>query len=181
MSLPEIVTDYGSFTPPANIAADVRLILRHVPPRYLAGLHHVRLAVTADFNRERRRQKTRRRGRIFAINSAAGLYHAAWRGQPASIELFVDNTFAGAPAWVLRIPPLRRTLLSATLYHELGHHIHSTVAPKHAEREDVADQWSIRLSRRFLFHRYWYLLPLIYPAVLIARLAGARSRPPAAA
>ncbi len=181
MRFPDVVTDLGSFTPPADVAADVRLLLRHVPPRFLAGLHSVRIAVTSDFNRRQRRQKTKRRGRIFAIRSAAGLYHAAGNGRPASIELFVDNAFSGASAWSLRVPVLRRTLLSAILYHELGHHIHATVAPEHSEREDVADRWSVRLSRRFLFRRYWYLLPLIYPVVQLASIVGAGQRTRASA
>ena len=48
------------------------------------------------------------------------------------------------------------------LYHEIGHHIHSTRKPVYEGPENVAEDWSRKLWRHFLRTRYWYLTPLLY-------------------
>jgi hypothetical protein len=171
VSPPEVVADYDLFSSRVDFAADVRLILSCVPPRFLTGLKVVRLAVTSEFNRNRRRAKVKRSGRPFLISAAAGLYHAAAPVHPASIELFLDTVFTGVPQWALHLPLVRRVLLARPLLHEVGHHIHRTLAPEHAEPERVADRWSARLGRRFFFRRYWYLVPFVLPPLVVARTA----------
>ena len=39
--------------------------------------------------------------------------------------------------------------LREVLFHEIGHHIHTTVRREHREREDVADVWKLRLVRNY--------------------------------
>jgi hypothetical protein len=166
---PEVVVAFDQPDLPATVASDVAVLLRSVPNRYLCGLRLVRLAAASELSRGRRRSHTKSRGRKVPIDCAAGLYHAACKNAPATIELFIDNMYRGVPRWVLFIPLFRRLFLASTLYHEIGHHIHRTMQPEHTEREDVADRWSGRLGRRFLYRRYWYLMPLIYPVVALGR------------
>ncbi len=71
-------------------------------------------------------------------------------------------------------PPLLRYMVpSDTLYHEIGHHIHTVHKPIHEEREDVAVEWSRKLWSHFLRKRYWYLMPILYPLAKLFRLAKA--------
>jgi hypothetical protein len=149
---------------------DVRVLLRAVPPHFLAGLRFIRLTATIDFTRNRRRAKRRSRGRSVALTHAAGLYQPAQQNRPAAVDLHLDKLFGDTPAWVLRFPIIRRLTLADTLYHEIGHHIHMTKVPEHREREDVAERWSARLYRRFVRTHYWYLMPLVYALLFSHRM-----------
>jgi hypothetical protein len=82
----------------------------------------------------------------------------------------VDNILRAAPRWSLAIPVLRDTAVGETLYHEIGHHIHSSFAPEYRDRERVAERWERRLSRRYLRANYGYLVPLAYALRYLLRL-----------
>lgn len=53
------------------------------------------------------------------------------------------------------------------LFHEVGHHIHNTIRPEHAEREDVADSWAGKLNANFIRKKYWYVSPFL---VLVSKV-----------
>lgn len=80
------------------------------------------------------------------------------------------------------MPFLRDLFFAPTLFHEIGHHIHKTARPEFREREDVAEDWEGKLSRRYFWRRYWYLMPIIYPVALavklVNRLWGKRTKTP---
>ena len=105
------------------------------------------LSAHQGLNRKRRREKTKARGRKVAIREAHGLYHREWFGRPASIELFIDSMLEGIPGLLFRWPTLKDLILARTLFHELGHHLHATQAPEHAEPEDIAERWRMGLTR----------------------------------
>jgi hypothetical protein len=89
------------------------------------------------------------------FDEAAGLYHPAFNGKPAWIEIFVDNTLRGwESGWWLRIPLIREGKLADVLFHEIGHHIHFTCRPEYREKEDVADVWLVRLRRNYTRKRF---------------------------
>jgi len=162
-SLPVAVKEvYKDYIPPVNAAAVVRTLLRYVPPKYLAGLGHIVLANSSGLSHRRRREKTWSRKRKLRIAEARGVYRRRWKGEPAVIEILVDNTVRSCPGVLLRVPPVRDLVFADVLYHELGHHIH-TMRPEYRERENVAENWGARLARSFLRRRYWYLQPLVYP------------------
>lgn len=104
-------------------------------------------------------------------------YQKTHRREQAYIELFIDNILkpirkisdvplSGLMGCILRMFTNTKFFLdwtfSSTLYHEIGHHIHKTQSPEHAEREDVADRWGLTLQRRYLYWKYWYYMPLIW-------------------
>jgi hypothetical protein len=64
--------------------------------------------------------------------------------------------------WIRHFPLLRHQTVGHTLYHELGHHIHTLHRPEYGGRENVADKWSRRLFRGFVRHRYPYLIPVFW-------------------
>lgn len=162
-SLPVAVSEvYKDYKPPVNAAGVVRTLIRYVPPKYLAGLGHVVLTNSSGLSHRRRRKKTWSRKHKLRIADARGVYRRRWKGQPAVIEIFVDNTVRTCPRGLLGVPPIRDLVFADVLYHELGHHIH-TMRPEYREQENVAESWSARLARSFFRRRYWYLQPLVYP------------------
>lgn len=160
---------YKDFIPPVNARRTVSRLLSGIPAKYVSGIKTVVLTNTQGLNRERRKQKTRSRKRKVRIRESSGLYHQEWRNEPAWIEIFVDNLCQYWPSWILRIPFLRDLAFAETVFHEIGHHLQRTQVPEFAEREDVADRWSERLSRQYLRRRYWYLMPLLFGFAFILK------------
>jgi hypothetical protein len=157
-----IIEAYRGWSPPFDTVDIVKKLLSSVPERYLIGLRRIVLANRGGFNNERRRQATRSRGKKVRVAHCLGLYHQAFQGRSASIEIFVDAIAEHSPSWALRVPLIREMALGSVLFHELGHHIHATQAPIHREPEDVADAWKRKLNRLHFRRRYWYLLPLLW-------------------
>lgn len=61
----------------------------------------------------------------------------------------------------LRILPfVQDFIMSRTLFHELGHHIHGTIASAARSSEVAANEWRDRLAVLYFRKRYWYLVPL---------------------
>ena len=88
------------------------------------------------------------------IMDASGLYHQAWQGKQAWVEIFLDNVLERFENhWAGRLGFLREAEISDVLFHEIGHHIHFTVRPEHREKEDVADVWKVRLGKVYLRQR----------------------------
>ncbi|MDR3739031.1 MAG: hypothetical protein P4L40_08415 [Terracidiphilus sp.] len=153
------------------MASTVEKMLASVPPKYLNGLSEVVLTNTAGLPRKLRRSVTKSRGRKVRIVEARGLYHQAWHGKPAWIEIFVDNALGPPPGGWLRWLWLRGLFreggLSEVVFHEIGHHIHATVRPEHREKEDVADVWKLRLVRNYFRQRH-PILRRLFRIVLFA-------------
>jgi hypothetical protein len=171
--LPEIVEAYRDFDPPANFKQVVETLLAYVPPKYLVGLKTIILTNSSALSRDQRRQKTWSRNRKVRLSECRGSYSRATKSSPATVWLYVDNMVRGWPGWMTRPPLLRYMVPSDTLYHEIGHHIHTVHKPIHEEREDVAVEWSRKLWSHFLRKRYWYLMPILYPLAKLFRLAKA--------
>jgi hypothetical protein len=173
----EIVEAYRDFTVPSNVRASVAELLATVPPEFLTGLGRVVLTNSAALTGARKRGRSWSRGRKARHSHVAGLYHAAWQGQPAWIEIFVDKTLDGPPRWLLGLRLVRNLLLAFALFHELGHHIHKVQRPEHKEPETVADEWGHGLSREYVRRRHpiaWYVLR---PAARLVRWWKRRARP----
>jgi len=164
---------YRNWVPPVKVSRAVTRLLQSVPEKFVAGLGSVVLTNASGLNHSDRRNKTQSAGRKVRIADAGGLYHHAWRGQPAWIELFIDNIFDGYPKAMLSLPPVRDLLLGAVLFHELGHHTHKTHAPEFREKEQVADRWQKRFLDSYMRRRYWYI---VRPLGVSTRLCRKLSR-----
>ena len=179
----EVVEAYRDYVPSFDVRRSVLRLLSTVDERHTHGIRAVVLTNIDALSRQVRRRKTKSRGRKIGLDQVAGLYHPAWKGELAWIELFIDQILDGCPRWVLRFPVVRDTMLAQTLFHEIGHHIHKTQAPVHDEQEDVADAWTRRLGRQYFPRVYWYLVPVfrvLVPAYkwvrrLQSRLAARRT------
>jgi hypothetical protein len=157
-----IVSTYRDYTPPFDVEATVRTLLRYVPEERLAGLRHIELT-TSRLSRKERRQRLPARGRKHRMEHCLGAY------RDGEVRLLVDNIFTTVPAWFARWPLTRHLVIGDVLFHEIGHHIHRTQRPATREPEMVAEAWKVQLLRGFFFRRYWYLRPLVGPAFAVAR------------
>lgn len=156
----EICESYKDYSPPSWVRRSVERLIDGVPGKYVNGLHSVILTNIDGLNHSRRRQKTLSRKRKVAVRECRGLYHYKCQGKAATIELFVDKIIHRWPILVVKAPLFQDLLLTEVLYHELGHHIHSTRAPEHREREDVAEDWQKKLGRHYFRQRYKWLKPV---------------------
>jgi hypothetical protein len=160
---PAVIESYRDFEPPPNFRQNVETLLRYVPSQYLIGLKTVVLTNRAGLSRNRRKHDVWSRSR-----KALGSYYRASKSSPATVCLYTDNIMESGMGWLDRAPVLRYLVVGQVLYHEIGHHIHAVHRPAYAEKEDVAENWSGALTRRFYRQRYWYLYPFLMG---LARLA----------
>ncbi len=152
---PTVQISFSGYEPPFDAIPIVRRMLDSVPEKYLVGLREVMLTNASGLPRKLRKSVTKSRRRKVRFDEAAGLYHPAFNGRPAWIEIFVDNTLRGwESGWWLRIPFIREGKLADVLFHEIGHHIHFTCRPEYREKEDVADVWLVRLRRDYYRERF---------------------------
>jgi hypothetical protein len=159
---PLVIESFSGYEPPFNPTPVVRRMLASVPRNYLAGLSAVVLSNTSGLSGRRRKTKVKSRKRKVGLTVANGLYHPAFRGRPAWIEIFVDNALRDSEKrWWFRLPYIRDWGLSDVLFHEIGHHVHYAVRPEHREKEDVADIWKVRLQDNYNRQRYrWLSVPV---------------------
>ncbi len=157
----QILENYKDFTPPPWVPKAVSRLLDGIPAQYLNGLRIISLSNTGGLNHRLKRQQTLSRKRKVPIRECRGFYCRKWKNQPASIKLFVDKIVDGWPVLILKIPLCQDVALAEVLYHELGHHIHKTIAPEYKEREDVAEDWRKRLGKLYFPRRYWYFKPIV--------------------
>jgi hypothetical protein len=150
---PRVVVSFSDYSPPFDVASLVERMLGFVPPRYLLGLREVVLTNKIGLSRARRRSVTKSRGKKVKILQARGLYHPAWKGKQAWIEIFVDSTLSvyekGLWRWLLHFGYFQENEIGGVLFHEIGHHIDAAHRPEFREKEDIADDWSKKLSREW--------------------------------
>jgi hypothetical protein len=93
---PTVQTSFSDYEPPFDAVPIVRRMLDSVPQKYLVGLREVLLTNASGLPRKlRRRSVAKSRGRKVRFDRAAGLYHPAFNGKLAWIEIFVDNAVRG--------------------------------------------------------------------------------------
>lgn len=154
-SSPQVIVSFSGYYPGFDPVPMVRRMLDSVPNSYLAGLGAIVLSNAGSLSGKRRKAKVKSRKRKTSLAAASGLYHPAFRGNLAWIEMFVDNTMRGWDSWLWRrVPYIREIRLSDVLFHEIGHHVHLTVHPEHCEKEDVADVWKVRLQNDYYRKRF---------------------------
>jgi hypothetical protein len=166
----EIEERYANYNPPFNVTNIIRKLIEPVPEKYLRGLRKVLIVESGSLSRRDRFGKTWSRRRKHSKDRILGRYY--YNNGVSWIELRIDRIVAswkGTPRPLLWIPAIRFLLVGNTFYHELGHHIHRTVRPEFREKEDVADNWGVKLSSNFIRKRYWYLLPVLLPASWLLR------------
>jgi len=175
----EIAERYRDWSPPRGVSEGVTRLLDSAPEQIIWGLDTVVLTNASGLSHSERRRTLRSRNQNVRLSDCLGLYHRSRGGGPASIELFIDNIAAhGGPLFSFRV--FRDMMIGEVLFHELGHHLHSTRLREFRESEDVADEWRRRLTNAYMRRRYWYLSPLAWIASpllrLLVRITGLEKR-----
>ena len=163
----KIEENYKEYIPHPKIKKSIKRMISNVPQKRLLGIHVIILTNTKALNNKKRRQKTKSRKRKVALNKCLGWYIQKWDKNPAYIELLIDNIFENIPKWFYYSDFLVDIVLSSTVYHEIGHHIHYTQAPEFNEREDVAEKWKKKLSKKYFTRKYWYIVYPIKPIIYV--------------
>jgi hypothetical protein len=172
-----IYEHYGAFKPNLNVRRLIEALLDSVDPEYLQGLGSIVLSSQLQLPRKDRRKKFLSRGRKHPASRVLGFYRQCWKGQPASIELYVDKILAQAPSWWAHVPLVSFSLFAPVLFHELGHHLHKTRRPEFKEREDVAEGWEKKLTKIAFQKRYRRVMPFLRLLRVIIRLIRGRKEP----
>ncbi|MCP4109664.1 MAG: hypothetical protein GY749_29775 [Desulfobacteraceae bacterium] len=84
---------YKDYSPPFDVCNIVDRLIKGIPQEYLNGLDSVIITNASGLNRQARRKRKKQSGKMIQTIKSLGRYHGPWRGQPAYIELFVDNIF----------------------------------------------------------------------------------------
>ena len=153
-----ICENYKEYQPPSSTRRTVEKLLSSLPERYQSGLQSVVLTNAAAVNRG----KTGRiKGKKYRRKECGGFYHQRQKGEPAWIEIVVDNVIADTPAMAMRVPLIRETLFAGTLFHEIGHHLDTTIGAPAPSGEAAAEAWNKRLFAHYLLKHYWYAVPVL--------------------
>jgi hypothetical protein len=168
---------YGEFKPNLNVRRIIEKLLDSIDPEYLQGLGSIVLSSQLQLPRKDRRKKFLSRGRKHPVSRVLGFYRQTWKGQPASIELYVDKILAQAPSWWAHVPLVGFFLFGHVLFHEVGHHLHKTRRPEFKEREDVAEGWEKKLIKIAFQKRYRRVMPFLRLLRVIIRLIRGRQEP----
>jgi hypothetical protein len=170
----KLITNFSGTPPSFDVTSVVYRMLESVPKEYLNGLSAVVLTSLDSLSRERLKRKTKSRKRTVKIALARGLYHPAWHGESAWVEIFVDQTLKNSTKGWFKPPFEREMLLSSVLFHEIGHHIHATKRPEFREPEDVAESWREKLTATYFRKKYPWMLVLVYLVRFFRRISRNR-------
>ncbi len=120
---------------PVDFAAELRRLLRRLPPEHLAGLS--RIVVSGG------RPLDERHG-----EEILGQYFEAYEGEPAFIMLYPEEMAGDLPSFLRKVPTVWRVVLAETLYHEVGHHYQRfTHGIRKPAQEDHAESYGLRHAR----------------------------------
>jgi hypothetical protein len=158
---PEVRDDLRSFRR-RGIERAVHKLLLGIPAGYVAGIEAIVLRDAGGLTRAEKKRRSHARGQVLL-----GTHQNGQGGQRAVIHLFVDSIMPRWPAALLVFPFFRELLLATVLYHEVGHHIHAAIEPRHVAAEAAAEAWSRRLTKHYFSQHYWYLIPILVPMVRV--------------
>lgn len=151
----KIVEDYDGYTPPIRVNSAVELLMKHVPPQHVEGLHKVVLTNSARVLKTHKGKYTFDGQRMRAAD-LRGFYG------DGNICLIMDRILDHYPQSFLLVPMFKMLAIGEILYHELGHHIHRRDEPGYRDnREAVADEWSDKLLISFFEKHYRVLTKIL--------------------
>lgn len=164
MSAPKVINSISISSKYYNFEKTVVKALKYVPKKYLIGLDTIELVEASKLNRNARRKKI---GNNVSQSKSLGYYTQAFKGEPPSITIHIDNIFSNYSWFTATF--LRFYLITLTLYHEIGHHIHLEIEPEHRNKEFTANEYRNKLRGIMVRRKYWYIGVLLYPLLLFKK------------
>jgi hypothetical protein len=171
----DIHSELTAETEPTWMRPTVERLLASLPEGYCHGLGTIVLTRTGIT----RARKGARPPRTSRKGIRLGAYHHRWSGQPAWIELVVDEIVKQLPKGLAWIRPFRDIVVARVLFHEIGHHLDATNRSVGRTGEHGAISWERRLTRMYFRRRYGYLrpfAPVLAAAARFAKMVAARER-----
>jgi hypothetical protein len=147
--------NYKDYQPPRFVHRTVANLLACVPKQYLTGLQSVVLTNAKAIGKGK---TTRVEGKRYNRHECLGFYHPGRRGQAPWIEIVLDNIIADVPNIFLYLPAVRNLIFNQMLFHEIGHHMDSTIGAPARSGEAAAEAWKERLSHTYAKEHYRYLI-----------------------
>ena len=142
-----IYENYKGYSAPDLVMPTVSKLIAGLPQSYLSGLRSVVLTNSAAVAKG----KTRRvAGRKYIRQACLGFYHRQRKGQPAYVELVVDNILAWGSASSTPERDLTDNAFADVLFHEIGHHLDYKLGAPAPSGEAAAEAWRARLSAIYL-------------------------------
>jgi hypothetical protein len=158
---PCVVEEYRDYTPPVDLTPIILRLLRGVKRSYYANLQRIVLT-TSDQNPETASAMMRAKRNTLANRKETGYY------RKRQIWLYVDSILIDLPQEKLNDRRAVRHAVANALFHELGRHIHRTIAPERGNDEKIENRWAVQLYLGYMMRCHWFrMLPGILLAVFI--------------
>jgi hypothetical protein len=154
----QITEDYEDYIPPGNIQKDIEALLKPIESQFTKSICRITLRKSSELQIKKVGHETIE-GKLYKTTSyILGNYNTSRN----EITLYINNIFSIFNKTELKIAPIRRYILSRTLYHEFAHHLHFCYFYRGPEddAEKVAEDWAADASNFFMEKNYKYLLPI---------------------
>jgi hypothetical protein len=154
----QIKEDYKNYIPPGNIRKDIEALLKPIESQFTKSICRITLRKSSELQIKKVGHETIE-GKLYKTTSyILGNYNTSRN----EITLYINNIFSIFNKTELKIAPIRRYILSRTLYHEFAHHLHFCYFYRGPEddAEKVAEDWAADASNFFMEKNYKYLLPI---------------------
>ena len=159
----------GNSQPELDYEPRLITVLRSIDQDSLRGLGNIILRNSRELGPAERKGTMRTRSGRVSLSRAKGLYYAGEAGEPARIELFIDNILSEWPRWIRRMPLLRDAIIKKVFFHELAHHLLRFRPASDSRSEIDAD----RLGRDWLARSFRQRHPvLVYPLWAVWRVGS---------
>ena len=157
---------YGAYVAPKWVRPTVDRLLSSLDSSHVTGLSGIVLTDAVQSTNGGQGNRSQRQVTL-------GKYYRRRNGEPAWIELTVDEILKEFRAPFHKLQYSRDLVIARVLYHELGHHLHATRRGIGRAPESSAEAWQTRLSRIHFSHRYGYLKPVLPLLRLVRRMLRA--------
>ena len=158
-----IKEQYNDFTPPPSIRKAIERIVKTIPSQNLSGLHSIVLTNSSSLSRAQKRKKVRSGNKKYYLKECPGLYFCKRQNEPAYIQINIENILSYYPSCIRLSRFATDLILSKFLFHEIGHHINETQVTGHKDNEGAAEEWSKKLTHKYIWRKYWYVMILLLP------------------
>jgi hypothetical protein len=131
---------YGAYVAPKWVRPTVERLLSSLDSSHVTGLSGIVLTDAVQSTNGGQGNRSQRQVTL-------GKYYRRRNGEPAWIELTVDEILKQFRAPFDKLQYSRDLVIARVLYHELGHHLHATRRGIGRAPESSAEAWQTRLSR----------------------------------
>ena len=154
MDIPSLIYDELIYKKYKTYIKTLNKLLKYIPIKYFNKLKSIHVNLSSLLSHNEKRKKIGGKRNKVKLSDCLGYYSFP------KIVLFIDNIISNSSKYLMIIPLFKYLILSKTLYHELGHHVHKCIKPEYKEKEKNAEEYRIYFQILMFKKRYWYLFYL---------------------